>query len=339
MSNPVLIEVTRGGAVESRHRGTFAICDAAGHLVASAGAIEAPVFPRSAIKALQALPLVENGWADRLALSDRELALACASHGGEPMHVSTAAAMLGKAGLDADALECGVHWPTSKAASRALAGEGHKPTALHNNCSGKHAGFLCAACGLGVDPAGYVRPDHPVQAMVRDALSEVYDHDLAVEPGIDGCSIPTYPVPLRSLALGFARFATGYGFGPQRREAASRLRGAVAEHPLLVAGQGFLDTRLAERFGTRVFTKTGAEGVFCAALPRLGLGLALKCDDGALRGSEAILLGLLAELMDWSEGDRVAFADVLNPVLRNWNGIAVGQIRPTAAVTTRHVTV
>lgn len=334
MSNPVLIEVTRGGVVESRHRGSFAICDAEGHLVASAGAIDAPVFPRSAIKALQALPLVENGWADRFGLSDRELSLVCASHGGEPVHVATATAVLGKAGRDETALECGVHWPNNKAAARALAAEGRKPTALHNNCSGKHAGFICLACGLGVDPAGYVDSGHPVQRTVRGTLTEIYGYDLAGDPGVDGCSIPTYPVPLRSLAHAFARFATGHGLGPQRQAAASRLRRAVAEHPVLVAGHGFLDTRLAERFGTRLFTKTGAEGVFCAAVPDLGIGLALKCDDGALRGSEAILLGLLAELMAWSDDDRLAFADTLDPVLRNWNGIAVGEIRTTAAVTT-----
>lgn len=334
MSNPVLIEVTRGGMVESRHRGSFAICDAEGHLVASAGSIDTPVFPRSAIKALQALPFIENGWADRFGLSDPELSLICASHGGEPVHVSTAAAVLGKAGLDPAALECGVHWPTNKAASRALAAEGLRPTALHNNCSGKHAGFLCLACGLGVDLEGYVGSEHPVQQTVKDALSEIYGYDLAGESGIDGCSIPTYAVPLRSLAHAFARFATGHGFGPQRQAAASRLRDAVAEYPLLVAGHGFLDTRLAERFGTRLFTKTGAEGVFCAAVPALGIGLALKCDDGALRGSEAILLGLLAELLAWSDEDRLAFADSLDPVLRNWNGIAVGRIRTTEAVTT-----
>lgn len=333
MSNPVLIEVTRGGVVESRHRGAFAICDAKGGVVASAGAVDVPVFPRSAIKALQALPLVENGWADRFGLSNAELSLVCASHGGEPIHVSTATAVLGKAGLDASALECGVHWPTNKAASRALAAEGRSPTAVHNNCSGKHTGFLCLACGLDVDPAGYVEAQHPVQRSVREALSEVYGYELTAEPGIDGCSIPTYGVPLKSLAQAFARFATGYGLGPQRGEAASRLRRAVAEHPVLVAGHGFLDTRLAERFGMRLFTKTGAEGVFCAAVPDLGVGLALKCDDGALRGSEAILLGLLAELMAWSQEDRLAFADTLDPVLRNWNGITVGEIRTTAAVT------
>lgn len=335
MSNPVLIEVTRGGAVESRHRGAFAICDAGGAVVADAGAIDLPVFPRSAVKALQALPLVESGWADRLALTDAELVLVCASHGGDPIHVETARGILAKAGQDEEALECGVHWPSSRTAARTLQSEGRTPSALHNNCSGKHAGFLCLACALGAESHGYIAADHPVQRTVANTLSEVYGARLESGQGVDGCSIPTYAVPLQNLAHGFARFATGLGLAPGRAAAAARLRRAVAANPELVAGSGFLDTRLAAHFGERLFTKTGAEGVFCAALPDLGLGLALKCDDGALRGSEAILLGLLAELMGWSEADRLAFPDVLDPPLRNWNGILVGEVRTTAAVSAR----
>ena len=332
MANPVLIEITRGSTVESRHRGAFAICDPGGHVVASAGETLQPVFPRSAVKALQALALVEGGWADSLGLDQSELALVCASHGGEAVHVDTAQRILGKARFSEADLECGTHWPTNKAASRALSATGQVPSALHNNCSGKHAGFLCLACGLDAEPSGYVGATHPVQRTIRTVLSEVYDTRLDEEPGIDGCSIPTYAVSLAKLATGFARFATGVGFGPQRGAAASRLRDAVAAHPVLVAGHGFIDTRIAAHFGTEVFAKGGAEGVFCAAFPGLGLGLALKCDDGGSRASEALSLGLLDRIMGWSDADRAAFADVLDPVLRNWNGIAVGQIRTTAPI-------
>jgi L-asparaginase II len=336
MSNPVLIEVTRNALVESRHRGAFALVEAAGNVVAAVGDIERPVYPRSAVKALQALPLVENGWADRLGLDDADLALACASHAGEPVHTARAAGMLAKAGLDAAALACGAHWPSARSAATALIRAGAEPTALHNNCSGKHAGLLCLACSLDADPAGYVAADHPAQRAVRDALGEAYGLDLtAAEPGTDGCSIPTYPVPLRHLARAFARFGTGERWGAKRAEAARRLRGAVAAHPTLVGGTGKLDTDLAAHFGTRVFTKTGAEGVFCAALPDLGWGLALKCDDGATRASEAILLHVLAAAMPWTAADRQAFAGRLDPVLRNWNGIEVGRLRPTAALPAR----
>lgn len=333
MTNPILIEVTRGETVESRHRGAFAIVDPDGVVVASAGDIDGPVFPRSAVKALQALPLIENGWADRVGLDDAELALACASHSGEAIHTATALSVLGKLGLEIGALECGAHWPSAKPAAAALMRAGERPTALHNNCSGKHAGFLCAACGLGAPTGGYIQAAHPVQRLVRDTLGECYGVDLASAPvGTDGCSIPTFAAPLRNVAQAFARFGTGAGWEVQRRQAAARLRGAVAANPALVAGTGRLDTDVMAHFGSRVFTKTGAEGVFCAALPERGWGLALKCDDGATRGSELILLHLLEAAMPWTDDDRHALADRLDPVLRNWNGIEVGRLRATAAL-------
>ena len=333
MANPVLIEVTRNTSVESRHRGAFALVDATGRVVVAAGDIDQPTFPRSAVKALQALPLVEEGWADHFGLDAAELALACASHSGEPEHTATAAAMLKKLGLDETALECGAHWPSAKTATAALVRADRKPTALHNNCSGKHAGFLCLACGLEAPVRGYVGAEHPVQRRVRDALSEAYGVDLrSAEAGTDGCSIPTFAVPLRCLARAFAQFGTGVGWAESRARAAERLRRAVAEHPLMVGGTGRLDTDLASHFGTRVFTKTGAEGVFCAALPERGWGLALKCDDGATRASETILLHLLEAAMPWTDTDRDVFAGRLDPVLRNWNGIEVGRLQSTAAL-------
>ena len=332
MTNPVLIEVTRNDVVESRHRGAFALCDADGGLVAGAGDFDTPIFPRSSVKALQALPLMEAGLDERFALTDAELAVICASHGGEDVHLATAAGLLAKVGRGEDDLECGVHWPTSKAAARSLTLEHRRPGALHNNCSGKHAGFLCLACGMEAEPAGYVAAQHPVQRAIRATLEDVYGVPLSAPPGIDGCSIPTYAVPLRPLARAFARLGTGVGFEPRRAAGARRLREAVAAAPVLIAGEGMLDTRLAERFGTRLFTKMGAEGVFCAAFPERGLGLALKCDDGALRGSQSILVELVAAIMDWGGDERAAFADVLDPVLRNWNGIEVGRVRGTAAL-------
>src|SRR5215210_7030701 len=163
MDNPILVEVTRGVEVESRHHGAVSVVDAEGTAVLTIGDVECRVYPRSAVKALQALPLVEGGFADKYGLTDAEIALACASHSGEPEHVATAAAMLAKAGQDAGCLECGAHWPMGDAAARALAAAGGTPSALHNNCSGKHAGFVCLACGLDASPRGYIGPEHRVQ--------------------------------------------------------------------------------------------------------------------------------------------------------------------------------
>src|ERR1700744_4097971 len=166
MANPAVVEATRGPLVESSHRGAGAVVDADGRVVMAFGDAERPVYPRSAVKALQALPVVESGAADRLGLSDEEIALSCASHSGSEDHVATARAMLAKVGYDERVLECVVHWPLGEVEARALARSGRTPTALHNNCSGKHAGFVCLSCRMEVDPKGYVAPDHAVQLEV-----------------------------------------------------------------------------------------------------------------------------------------------------------------------------
>jgi len=200
MSDPVLVEVMRGGLVESCHRGALAVTDAAGATVLAVGEMTRPVFPRSAVKALQALALVESGAADRYALDAEELALACASHSGEPAHVEGVARMLAKAGLDVSALCCGTHWPVSQPAAFALARTG-APSALHNNCSGKHAGFLCLACAMGVDRVGYWRPEHAVQRAVHAVLEDMTDVVLSQERrAIDVCSVPTWGAAAKSRA-------------------------------------------------------------------------------------------------------------------------------------------
>jgi len=328
MDNPVLVEMTRGTAVESRHRGAVHVTDADGATVLAIGDGERRVFPRSAVKALQALPLVESGIADRLGLTDAELALACASHSGEPEHKAAAASMLAKAGQDETCLECGAHWPLGEAAHRALAAAGQAPTPLHNNCSGKHAGFVCLACGLDEAPKGYSGAGHPVQRAVRDALEDLTGvaHTADVM-GIDGCSIPTYAVPLTALAVGFARFGAGLGMARDRAAAARRIRDAVARHPFMVAGTGRFDTRLMGILGERAFVKTGAEGVYCAALPSVGYGIAVKMDDGAGRAAEIVMAALILRLLPLSDEDRVPVEAMARPLLRNWNGIVVGEAR------------
>ena len=338
--NPILVEAVRGGIVESFHRGALAVVDASGALHTALGDIERPIFPRSAVKVLQALPLVASGAAEQLRLNDEELALACASHGGEEPHVRTAASMLSKAGLDASALECGAHWPYHDGALKALAREGTQPTALHNNCSGKHSGFVCLGCAMdgGRDPAaflrGYVQPDHPVMREVTAALQASTGFDLGTAArGTDGCSIPTYAIPLRHLALAFARVATGQGLSSDHARAATRLRAAVAAAPFMVGGSGRLDTRLMEHFRERVFCKVGAEGVYCAALPALGLGLALKMDDGNnARAAEVVLAALLQTLLCAEGADEAFLKTVSDAPLVNWNGIEVGRLRAAQAL-------
>ena len=332
MTDPVLVEVLRGPLVESRHRGAAVVVDADGSTVLALGDADSAVFPRSAIKALQALPLIESGAADRFGFADEELALACASHSGEEGHVAVVTRMLGSGGLDASALGCGAHWPINQAAAFVLAKTG-VASALHNNCSGKHAGFLCDACAMGVDPAGYWRPDHAVQQAVRNVLEDMTGATLGPEQrAIDGCSVPTWAIPLRRLAHGFAKFGTGHGLPRPRAEAAARLRMACAQKPWHVAGTGRFCTEIMKLFGARVFVKTGAEGVFCGALPEQGLGIAVKCDDGAGRAAEAVMASLIARFLPLGDSERAALTRFVRPVLRNWNGIEVGALRVTDAI-------
>jgi L-asparaginase II len=342
--NPVLVEAWRGNAVESEHAGSLAVLDADGSVVLSLGDIDRPVFPRSAVKALQALPLVESDAADRLALTDDELAIACASHNGEPEHVRTAAGMLAKAGVDAGVLECGAHWPYSDVALRDIAARGERPTALNNNCSGKHAGFVCLACALmgwndgGSDlrrfVKGYVKPEHPVMREVADALQSTTGVDLDKAPhGTDGCSIPTYAIPLRRLALAFARFGTGIGLRDGQARAARRLRAAVARSPFMVAGTDRFDTVAMQRFGERVFCKVGAEGMYCAALPERGLGVAIKISDGNNARAAEVVMAAVIETLVAAEADDAAFMRRYSDfTLKNWNGIEVGALRATAGL-------
>jgi L-asparaginase II len=340
--NPVLVNALRGGIVESMHRGAIAIVDADGRLHTATGDIERPVFPRSAVKVLQALPLVQSGAAERFGLVDEELALACASHGGEPRHADTAARMLAKAGVDAHALECGTHWPYHDGSVKALAAAGAGPSALHNNCSGKHAGFVCLGCLMAADRgadtraflSGYVQPDHPVMREVTASLESTTGYRLAdAARGVDGCSIPTYAVPLRHLAHAFAKLATGVGLSAGQAAAAQRLRRAVAAAPFMVAGSGRFDTRVMQALGERVFCKVGAEGVHCAALPELGLGVAIKMDDGNnARAVEVVMAAVIRRLLPL-EGDAAALLQSLADVpLRNWNGIEVGRLQAAEAV-------
>jgi L-asparaginase II len=211
--------------------------------------------------------------------------------------------MLAAAGRSAADLECGPQVPSSEAAAAALFRSGERPGPIHNNCSGKHAGFICFACHAGMDPKGYVEPDHPVQREVTAALADVTGTVLDERNrGIDGCSIPTYAIPLRNLAHGFARYVTGEGLAKERAAAARRLVAASAAEPWMIGGTGRYVTEVLEKFGATVFAKDGAEGTFCAAFRELGFGVAIKCDDGAGRAGDVILGALIEAFIEPDAG-------------------------------------
>ncbi|MGI9405731.1 MAG: asparaginase [Hyphomicrobiaceae bacterium] len=328
MTNPVVAEVWRGGIVESHHRGAISVAGPGGSIMLSLGDVATDVYPRSAIKIFQALPLVESGAADAFGFGDASLALACASHNGEVRHANAAREMLAACGLDHGALECGAHRPMGPDASWELAWSHGEPTALHNNCSGKHAGMAATAVHLGEDPAGYVRPDHPVQQRVRGVLEEMTGAELKSRPcGVDGCSVPTWAFSLAEMALGLSRLATGEGPGAAHADAGARLLAACFAEPEMTSGAGRCCAQIIRASGKRAYVKVGAEGVYCGVVPDLGVGIALKIDDGGKRAAEVAIAAVVSALLPDA-------ADALEPfrnvTLTNWRSIETGVLRPSS---------
>jgi L-asparaginase II len=319
LTPPVLVELTRGGRPESWHRGIVAIMRADGQPLLLLGDTGRTVYPRSATKALQAVPLIESGAAARFGFSEAELALACASHSGTDRHTRVAIRMLKSAGLGSNALACGAHLPVDGAAANAMIRSGRAPTALHNNCSGKHAGMLATATQMGAPIASYIDPGHPVQQAIREVITDFASFEIGPDQwGCDGCSAPNWALPLDRLALAFARFGRSEGrHGP----AAQQLMQACWAAPELVAGPGRLDTIFMTALKGRVFMKTGAEGVYVASLPEHALGISVKIDDGAARASEAVIAEIIARLLP------DALPLVPPSVLKNWSGREVGERR------------
>lgn len=330
MPDPILVELTRGSLVESVHRAAVAICDADGRIAAEWGDVERPVFPRSAIKMIQALPLVECGAVEAFGLGDEHLALACASHSGEAMHTGRVGAWLGLIGASDSDLRCGPHFPYGEPARDAMIRAGETPLHIHNNCSGKHTGFLTVARQLGVSTEAYVDTNHPVQLAVMDAIAGAAGVSVgAWDIGIDGCSAPNFALPLSRWAYAMARLATGHGLPPMRARAAQRLVAAMRDHPELMSGSGRACAQLTRACEGRAIVKTGAEGVFVAILPGRGLGVALKILDGATRASETLMAACLIKLgvLDPQHPSVQLYIDA---PIRNWEGLTVG-IRRTAA--------
>ncbi|GAB5468861.1 MAG: asparaginase [Rhodospirillales bacterium] len=327
-ANPLLVEVTRGPWVESRHRAAYALVDVAGRVVRSAGDIERPVYPRSAIKALQALAMIESGAAEHYGLSQAEIALACASHKGEARHVAAVEAWLVRLGLTPEALLCGPQPPARQESLADLYAAGGRPSALHNNCSGKHAGFLTQSLRLAAPPAGYLKQQHPVQQRVLGVMESMSGLDLGRAPrGIDGCGIPTLALPLGNLALAMARLGNPDDQPESRQAACQAVRKAVAAEPFMLGGTDDFVSAAMGVLGPRALVKNGAEGVFCASFPDLGLGLALKVDDGAGRAAEVLMGRFLLALGLLSDEEAAGLSTWLDPRLINRAGREVGVMR------------
>ena len=323
-----LVEVTRGPLVESVHAVAACAVDERGETVLAVGDVDTPVYLRSTAKPFIAAAVVASGAAERFAFSARELAVISASHNGEPAHVETVRGLLARIGLDESALQCGAHAPSYEPAAAALAAQGVAPSALHNNCSGKHAGILALCVHLGLDIETYLRPEHPAQQRILALCARLTDDDEKKFPiGIDGCGIPVFATSLRQAALAFARFATLKGIAAEDAEALNAVREAIASEPFYVAGSGRFDTALIEATSGNIVCKGGAEGVHGSALRRQGLGLVLKVLDGTRRATPPAALALLGELGALSASEAAALHAYAERDVHNVAGTVVGRVR------------
>lgn len=318
MENPVMVEETRGNHQESRHRGVAAIVNSLGHVVREWGNIYDPIFGRSALKLVQALPLIETGAVDAFNLSPQEIALACASHHGEEIHIKALELWLHKIGKDERILDCGIpqQFNTSKT------------TVLHNTCSGKHLGFLTTALHRKEPLEGYTLRDHLVQQRVERALSDLTDVDhIHVPRGIDGCGIPAFAIPLYNIALAMARFADPSNLPYPRQKAIRRILAAVEACPDMVAGTKGFDTKVIKLTQGQVLCKMGAAGVEIGIIPSLGFGIALKIDDGNARATELAFLAILRSL-GMVDAEHYEMLGPRTPILSQ-KGKTVGFMQPT----------
>jgi len=327
-SNPVLAELVRNGWVENRHRGAFCISNDKGNIIASIGDIERAIFPRSAIKSMQALALFSSGAVEKFGLNETDIAIAIASHHGEPEHIEAVISLLKKIGSTQNDLQCGAHAPSNRKARNQLFSTGSKPGTIHNNCSGKHAGMLAVARALGVSDKEYWLLDHPVQKLVKASIEQVLGEELSSSHcGTDGCSIPTFAAPLKSFALGFARMATGRGFDDLTKSSFNSILNAATNHPFLIGGTGVFDSEVMQIFEGNLICKVGAEGVFCGAIRNLGLGFALKCDDGNMLAAQTMIAAMLDKYASPNPDQREYLKRQQTKTLKNWRGLEVSAMR------------
>lgn len=321
------VVVTRDGIAESEHFVRHALARPDGTIVSSVGDIDGPAFMRSSAKPLICAVVVESGAADRFGFTDEELAVAAGSHSGEPYHIAAVRSMLAKIALSEDALACGPHPPLHEASAKALAAAGEEPGRIHNNCSGKHASILALAVHRGAPPAGYLAADHPAQREIIAGCAALLGLEAAsMVIGIDGCGIPVIGVPMRAVAVCFARFAQPERFRAQWQAPVKRVVGAMTSFPRYVAGSGRFDTDLMEAGGGSIVCKGGAEGYHATGALATRLGLAVKVADGNYRAVAPFVTKTLARHAVLDETQRDSLARHARPKIKNYAGTVVGEI-------------
>lgn len=324
---PLVVEVLRGPVVESLHSVMAVVVNEIGNVSQYWGNPQFLTMPRSAIKMLQALPLIESGAADKYGLDDKLIALACASHRGEKDHLTALGQWMEKVSIKESAYVCGPHLPYDEASAHEMIRKGQKPTVLCNNCAGKHSAIITTCLHLGEDPTGYEKYEHNAQKRLRKVLTETmrFDHSKTAY-GVDGCGIPTYAVPLQSMAVGMSSLINPKET-PARKTAAERILGAVRSFPFYISGSDNFATAVIEKSQGRAIVKGGAEGVFCGVLPEKRVAFAIKASDGAGRAAQVAAASLLLQLGGLNETEFKALAKYTQPSVTNWKGDVVGQMR------------
>ncbi len=323
----ILVEVTRNPLVESIHRGSIAVTDTTGNLLAWAGDPEITTFFRSAAKPIQALPVITSGAAEKFGLTDAELAIICSSHSGEEDHVKIITDLLAKLGLSMDVLQCGTHPPFNNPSAIEIWRKGLHPTSLHCNCAGKHLGMLAICKVLGWSTENYLKLEHPLQQLLLAKIKEYHNcNDIVV--GVDGCGVPVYGLSLKEMAKGFARLGKPNMLPPEIAHATKRLVTAMTNNPKLVAGTGRIDTILMEVLGPRVVSKAGAEGIQCLGLLDQGIGIAIKIEDGSIRATAPTLIEVLRQLGVLSESELEQLHSKHFVPIKNQHKEIVGELRP-----------
>lgn len=327
--------------MESVAYADVAVVDSRGRLTAWAGDPEHATFWRSSAKPFQALPLILEGGVQQFDLTGPELAIVTSSHGGEERHLELVTALLEKIGAGPADLGCGVHWPSTLSARKALLDSGREPTALHNNCSGKHTGMLMLARKLGAPAEGYLAPDHPVQLRIAESIRRFtgLSPHASIKTAIDGCGAPTFFLPLNRMAFAYAQLADPRGMEIVEASAMTLISEALRAYPELVSGEDRLEVRLSEASGGRFVAKGGAEAVFGLGIPERGWGMAIKVADGNSRTLATTVIHVLASLGLLGDEAMLALNDLVHPVIRNHEGIAVGSMRPVLNLHTAQISI
>jgi len=324
--NPIIVKSIRGGIVGNVYRGIYAVIRE-GRVVRKGGDIDQPFFMRSSEKTIQAAVVVESGAADAFGLIDEEIAVIAGSHSGEDFHVAAVRSVLKKGGLDESHLKCGVHPPTHEPTREALTRAGKPFEAVHNNCSGKHAGMLLAAKHLGVSLENYLSPEHPVQQRIFDHISLLSECDAKrIRVGVDGCGVPTYAIPVRNMAVLYANMSTPDRFPKQLADACRRVAASVYRHPLMLGGHNRFCTDIIEKTGEKLLAKGGAEGIFNIGILGAHTGIAVKIECGLNQMYEGFLVNLLKELGVITEAEAKQLAKYVRQPVLNYRGEEVGYI-------------